>query len=51
MSGFLLFICGIVLGAVVTHLAHEYMDALLPYKRDEEELNPPLWKRGKDEEK
>jgi hypothetical protein len=51
MSGFLLFICGIVLGAVVTHLAHEYMDALLPYKRDEEELDPPLWKRGKDEEK
>ncbi len=37
------FICGVVLGAIVTHLAHEYMDAMLP--KDE----AGLW-MGKEEE-
>ncbi len=39
------FICGVILGAVITHLAHEYLDAMLP--KEEEKL----WMGGKDEEK
>ena len=42
------FICGCVLGAVVTHLAHEYLDAMLPRNEQPEE---PLWMRSKGEDK
>ena len=45
------FICGVVLGGVVTHLAHEYLDAMLEYKRDDDPADQPLWLRSKDEEK
>lgn len=49
MSFFLGFLCGLILGAVVTHLAHDYMDNMLFPDKDNPE--PPLWMRSKDEEK
>ena len=49
MTFLLGFICGVVLGAVFTHLAHEYLDAMLP--KDGQPEEPPLWLRNKHEEK
>ncbi len=36
------FICGGILGAVITHFAHEYMDAMLPKKEE------GLWMKDKE---
>jgi hypothetical protein len=49
MTFFLGFMCGLILGALCTHLAHEYMDAML--FPDKEKPEPQLWLRSKDEEK
>lgn len=40
------FILGCIIGAVITHLAHEYMDSMLP--RDDEKEK--LWFRYKDKD-
>ena len=49
MTFFLGFICGCALGAFITHLAHEYLDAMLP--KNEQPIDPPLWLHRKDDEK
>lgn len=36
MSFFIGFVCGLVLGGLVTHLAHEYLDAMLPLEDEKE---------------
>ncbi len=46
MTFFLGFVCGLVLGGFMTHLAHEYLDAMLPREGEEEKL----WFRYKDKE-
>lgn len=39
------FILGLIIGAVITHLAHDYLDSIFPRKQDDEKL----WFRYKDE--
>lgn len=48
MTFFFGFMCGIVLGVVVTHLTHTYIDTMLP--QDTEKPEPPLWLGKKDDE-
>jgi hypothetical protein len=52
MTFFFGLLCGIVIGVVVTHLTHTYLDAMLPLREDEEPRSCPpcdhLCNQGRD---
>lgn len=50
MTFFLGFMCGLVIGAVMTHLAGVYMDSMLFKDKETDKPEPPLWMGQKDEE-
>lgn len=50
MNFFFGFLCGLIVGGVVVHLIHEYLDAMLP-REEIDKSEPPLWLGNKDEEK